>query len=236
MLDAGIAQSYIDILHEELVLATGCTEPIAIAYCAATLQRLLGCKAERVEAVLSGNILKNVKSVVVPNTGGRKGIRPAIAAGMVAGDPSKGLQVISQLPEEKLPELEAFLKTTEIDVLCGESPCRLDIDLRAWGGEHSARARITNHHTNLVYLERDGEVLRELPVVDAAEEHMTDKSCLNVEDILRFADTVPLEKVEDVLNVGDMTWVKFMGFDEKGRANFSRKDALKEIAESEQNK
>ena len=199
MLDAGIAQSYIDILHEELVLATGCTEPIAIAYCAATLQRLLGCKAERVEAVLSGNILKNVKSVVVPNTGGRKGIRPAIAAGMVAGDPSKGLQVISQLPEEKLPELEAFLKTTEIDVLCGESPCRLDIDLRAWGGEHSARARITNHHTNLVYLERDGEVLRELPVVDAAEEHMTDKSCLNVEDILRFADTVPLEKVEDVL-------------------------------------
>ena len=141
MLDAGIAQSYIDILHEELVLATGCTEPIAIAYCAATLQRLLGCKAERVEAVLSGNILKNVKSVVVPNTGGRKGIRPAIAAGMVAGDPSRGLQVISQLPEEKLPELEVFLKTTEIDVLCGESPCRLDIDLRAWGGEHSARAR-----------------------------------------------------------------------------------------------
>ena len=201
MLDAGIAQSYIDILHEELVLATGCTEPIAIAYCAATLQRLLGCKAERVEAVLSGNILKNVKSVVVPNTGGRKGIRPAIAAGMVAGDPSKGLQVISQLPEEKLPELESFLKTTEIDVLCGESPCRLDIDLRAWGGEHSARARITNHHTNLVYLERDGEVLRELPVVDAAEEHMTDKSCLNVEDILRFADTVPLEKVEEVMRV-----------------------------------
>lgn len=199
MLDAGIAQSYVDILHEELVLATGCTEPIAIAYCAATLQRLLGCRAERVEAVLSGNILKNVKSVVVPNTGGRKGIRPAIAAGMVAGDASKGLQVISQLPEEKLPEIETFLKTTEIDVLCGDSPCRLDIDLRAWGADHSARARITNHHTNLVYLERDGEVLRELPVVDAAEEHMTDKSCLNVEDILRFADTVPLEKVEDVL-------------------------------------
>ena len=88
MLDAGIAQSYIDILHEELVLATGCTEPIAIAYCAATLQRLLGCKAERVEAVLSGNILKNVKSVVVPNTGGRKGIRPAIAAGMAGSRPA----------------------------------------------------------------------------------------------------------------------------------------------------
>lgn len=199
MLDAGIAQSYIDILHEELVLATGCTEPIAIAYCAATLQALLGCKAERVEAVLSGNILKNVKSVVVPNTGGMKGIRPAIAAGMAAGDAGKGLQVIADLPEEKLPALEEFLRTTQIDILCGDSPCRLDIDLRAWGDGHSARARITNHHTNLVYLERDGEVLREFPVVDAAEERMTDKSCLNVEDILRFADTVPLEKVEDVL-------------------------------------
>ena len=199
MLEQSILQNYLDILREELVPATGCTEPIAIAYCAATLRELLGALPEQVDAAVSGNILKNVKSVVVPNTGGRKGIRPAIAAGMVAGDPSKGLQVISQLPEEKLPELEAFLKTTEIDVLCGESPCRLDIDLRAWGGEHSARARITNHHTNLVYLERDGEVLRELPVVDAAEEHMTDKSCLNVEDILRFADTVPLEKVEDVL-------------------------------------
>lgn len=199
MLDPGILQSYTDILHEELVLATGCTEPIAIAYCAATLQKLLGCRAERVEAVLSGNILKNVKSVVVPNTGGRKGIRPAIAAGMVAGDPAKGLQVIAELPEEKLPALEEFLNTTQIDITCGDSPCRLDIDLRASGEGHTARARITNHHTNLVYLERDGEVLRELPVVDAAEEHMTDKSCLNVENILRYADTVLLEKVEDVL-------------------------------------
>ena len=129
MLDAGIAQRYIDILHEELVLATGCTEPIAIAYCAATLQALLGCKAERVEAVLSGNILKNVKSVVVPNTGGMKGIRPAIAAGMAAGDAGKGLQVIAELPKEKLPLLEEFLNTTQIDILCGDSPCRLDIDI-----------------------------------------------------------------------------------------------------------
>ena len=199
MLDSDIVQSYIDILHEELVPATGCTEPTAIAYCAATLQKLLGCRAERVEAVLSGNILKNVKSVVVPNTGGRKGIRPAIAAGMIAGDPTKGLQVIAEVPQEKQAEIEEFLKTTEIDILCGESPCRLDIDLRAWGGEHSARARVTNHHTNLVYLERDGEILCEFPVVDAAEEHMTDKACLNVEDILRFADTVPLEKVEEIL-------------------------------------
>ena len=91
MLEQSVIRNYIAILQEELVPATGCTEPIAIAYCAAKLRELLGCMPERIEAALSGNIIKNVKSVVVPNTNGRKGIRPAIAAGMVAGDSSKEL-------------------------------------------------------------------------------------------------------------------------------------------------
>ena len=109
MLEQKVIDNYIAILREELVLATGCTEPIAIAYCAAKVQKLLACPPERITAVLSGNILKNVKSVVVPNTGGRKGIRPAIAAGMVAGDESKDLQVIADIPEEKFSEIEDFL-------------------------------------------------------------------------------------------------------------------------------
>ena len=95
MLEQSILQNYLDILREELVPATGCTEPIAIAYCAATLRELLGALPERVDAAVSGNILKNVKSVVVPNTGGRKGIGPAIAVGLVAGDAARDLQVIS---------------------------------------------------------------------------------------------------------------------------------------------
>ena len=199
MLKENVMRDYIAILSEELVPATGCTEPIAIAYCAATVKKLLGKLPERVTATVSGNILKNVKSVVVPNTGGRKGIRPAIAAGMVAGDPDRDLQVIADLPPEALTALDDFLRTADIDVVCGESPCKLDIDIQAFAGSSSARVRITNHHTNIVHMERDGQVLRDLPVVDAAEEHMTDKSCLNVEDIVRFADTVPLEAVQDLL-------------------------------------
>ena len=199
MLKENVMRDYIAILSEELVPATGCTEPIAIAYCAATVKKLLGKLPERVTATVSGNILKNVKSVVVPNTGGRKGIRPAIAAGMVAGDPDRDLQVIADLPPEALTALDDFLRTADIDVICGESPCKLDIDIQAVAGGNSARVRITNHHTNIVHMERDGQVLRDLPVVDAAEEHMTDKSCLNVEDIVRFADTVPLEAVQELL-------------------------------------
>lgn len=200
MLEQTVMQNYLSILREELVLATGCTEPISIAYCAATLRALLGELPYRVEAVVSGNILKNVKSVVVPNTGGRKGIRPAIAVGLVAGDPAKDLQVIADVPAEREPEITKFLDHTEIQVSCGNSPCLLDIALSAWSASHSACVRITNHHTNIIYLERDGEILRQLPVVDSAEEHRTDKSCLNVEDILRFADTVKLEEVEPLLS------------------------------------
>ena len=103
MLEQSILQNYLDILREELVPATGCTEPIAIAYCAATLRELLGALPERVDAAVSGNILKNVKSVVVPNTGGRKGIAPAIAVGLVAGDAARDLQVISPSPAAILP-------------------------------------------------------------------------------------------------------------------------------------
>ena len=199
MLEQSILQNYLDILREELVPATGCTEPIAIAYCAATLRELLGALPEQVDAAVSGNILKNVKSVVVPNTGGRKGIAPAIAVGLVAGDAARDLQVISAVTEKQLAELDAYLQRVEISVSCSHSPCQLDIDLRGSCGSHTARVRITNHHTNIVCLERDGEVLRELPVVDSAEEHRADKSLLNVADILRFAAEVPFEDLLPLL-------------------------------------
>ena len=199
MLEQKVIQNYTAILKEELVPATGCTEPIAIAYCASKVRELLGVLPEKIDAVLSGNILKNVRSVVVPNTDGRKGIRPAIAAGIVAGDPSKELQVIADIPAEKLTEIDDFLKNTEITISCGDSPCKLDIDLTAYAGEHQARVRITNNHTNIVHMSRDDEVLLELPVVEAAEEQLTDKSCLNVEDIIRFADTAALDEIAPVL-------------------------------------
>lgn len=199
MLKESVIRDYTSILKEELIPATGCTEPIAIAYCAATVRSLLGQKPERVTATLSGNILKNVKSVVVPNTGGKKGIRPAIAAGMTAGRAERGLQVIAELPPEALQEIDEFLSSVQIEILCSDSPCRLDIDICAFAGVHSARVRITNHHTNIVFMEHDGEILRQAPVTDAAQKHMTNKRSLNVEDIVRFADSVPLDGLRPLL-------------------------------------
>lgn len=199
MLDRNIARDYCSILREELKPATGCTEPIAIAYCAATLRDLLDRLPERVDAVLSGNILKNVKSVVVPNTGGRKGIRPAIAAGMVDGDASRALEVISDLPEALHPKIDDFLANVAVNVTCSASPFKLDIDLTGYAGPHTARVRITNSHTNIVYKELDGRVLLDIPTEAAAEEHLTDKRCLNVADILHFADTEPLDEIAPLL-------------------------------------
>ena len=99
MLNDSKIAAYTAILQEELLLATGCTEPIAVAYCAAKLREVLGGKPEKILAEISGNILKNVKSVVVPNTGGRRGIDAAIAVGIVAGDADAELQVIANVTE-----------------------------------------------------------------------------------------------------------------------------------------
>ncbi len=198
-METKMSRAYLAILREELILATGCTEPIAIAYCAAVCRSLLGALPTRVEAVLSGNILKNVKSVVVPNTGGRKGIRPAIAAGMVAGDPKRELQVIAQLSDGKLDEMDRFLETVQIDITCGASEHKLDIDLTAYVGEHSARVRIVDQHTNIVYMAHDGEILRDEPITVRTDEPTTDKSCLNLKDILEYAATTDLTEVKPLL-------------------------------------
>ena len=199
MISGRTMEQYTAILHEELVLATGCTEPIALAYCAAQLRKLLGALPERVEAVVSGNILKNVKSVVVPNTGGAKGVEAAIAAGLVAGDPEQELQVIAQVDEDDQPAIAAYLADKPIAVSCATTPCQLDILLRGTAGTHSAAVRIANSHANLVYLERDGEILRNLPVSASPEENLTDKRCLNVADIFEYAGTVPLETIHPMI-------------------------------------
>ncbi|CDB87409.1 uPF0597 protein EUBDOL_02135 [Firmicutes bacterium CAG:170] len=159
----------------------------------------MGCRPERVRAEVSGNILKNVKSAVVPNTGGLKGIESAIAAGIAAGAAGRGLQVMAEVSEEHTEEILEYLRKTPIEVCCAETPCILDIRLSGWAGENSACVRIANNHTNLVYKARNDEILLDLPVSASAEERLTDKSCLNVEDIVRFADTVDPALLEPVL-------------------------------------
>lgn len=200
MFDEKVMKNYLAILEEELVPATGCTEPIAIAYCAAQMRKLLGVEPESIEAGVSGNILKNVKSVVVPNTGERKGLEPAIAVGVIAGNADAGLQVIADVTERDKAAIVEFLDNVPITVSCVQTPCMLDIAITGRADGHYATVRITNSHSNIIYMERDGEVLKDLPVVASAEDNLTDKSLLNVEDIVRFADTVPLEAIEGILS------------------------------------
>lgn len=192
--------AYVAILEEELMLATGCTEPIAIAYCAAMLRETLGGAPETILAEVSGNILKNVKSVVVPNTGGMKGVNAAVAAGVVAGRQDAELQVISDVSETELQAIRNYAAQTPITTAYLEdTPCMLDIRLTGTRGADRAIVRIANNHTNIIHMEKNGEVLLDKPLVASAEDNLQDKSVLNLAEILEFADQVPLSRIEGVV-------------------------------------
>ena len=199
-MDAVSYQDYVNILKEELVPAMGCTEPIAIAYAAAVLRETLGRPAERMEVEASGNIIKNVKSVFVPGTGGLRGIPAAAAAGMAAGDPSLDLEVLSQIGEAEQARIREYLACTPITVKLADSPLIFDILVRAWAGEDSALVRIANYHTHIVRIEKNGAILKDLPVQAATEEGLTDKSALSVRGILEFAREADLSDVEETLS------------------------------------
>ena len=189
-------QQYIAILEEELRPAMGCTEPIALAYAAAKAREVLGCVPNRVEARVSGNIIKNVKSVVVPNTGGLRGIAAAICAGIIAGDAAKELQVISSVSGEERSALKEYLTASPVEISPSDSGLVFDIDLTLHAPNGStSRVRIINHHTNIVCIEKDGAPLLSLPVAESSEDHLTDKSCLSIEKIVEFADCLDAEDI-----------------------------------------
>lgn len=192
-----------NILEEELLPAMGCTEPIAVAYAAAYCRDVLGGKPEEVEISVSGNILKNVKGVVVPNTGGLKGVAAAAAAGIVAGVAEKKLEVIAGVTEDDLKEIVLYKQRTKFTVTHSDSGCIFDICVRGKRGKDNASVRIVGHHTNVVRVEKNGKVLREQAVesdaITAANSNQTDRSFLSVEKILEFAKTVEIEDIRGVI-------------------------------------
>lgn len=188
-------QKYIAILQEELRPAMGCTEPIALAYAGAKARQVLGALPDRVRLAVSGNIIKNVKSVVVPNTGGQRGMAAALCAGIVAGDPDRELQVISQIPAAMHETIRTYRDTVNLEIVPAESTLVFDIDLRVFAGADQVRLRIVNNHINIVCIEKNGEKLLDLPVSESSEDHLTDKSCLNVASIVEFADCLNVEDV-----------------------------------------
>ena len=192
-------QAYIQILREELVPAVGCTEPLALAYAAAKAREVLGCLPERVHIGASGSIIKNVKSVIVPNTDHLKGIPAAAAAGIIAGRPEKELEVIAEVSREEIEQMQEFLEEKEIRVEHIDNGITFDIIVTVSAGESYAQVRIANYHTNIVHIDKDGEILLDIPVRGENEEGLTDRGALSVEDIWDFVQTVDIEDIRDIL-------------------------------------
>lgn len=199
-MDKHIYDCYVNILRSELLPALGCTEPIAVAYASALARDALGVVPDSVEISVSGNILKNVKSVVVPHTNGLKGIKAAAAAGIIAGKADNKLQCISNVTEDKLQRIRAYLNEAKISIAQSESGCIFDIVAKVSKSGHTACARIVGHHTNVVHIDVDGKA-----VLDKYVESDDVKCCcpnsdtLNVADILQFADEVDINDVRDII-------------------------------------
>ena len=194
-------QDYINVLKEELIPAMGCTEPIAIAYAGAIAREHLGCLPERVELEVSGNIIKNVKSVIVPNTGGLRGIEVAAAAGIVAGDAAKELKVISEVSTEAVAVIHKFLESTPITVNFSDSKKIFDIMITVYGNGHSAYVRICEFHTNIVEIREDDKYVLQKDIAVEDSLGFTDRGFMNVQEIIEFADTARIEDVKDILDL-----------------------------------
>ncbi|MFC2614918.1 MAG: serine dehydratase subunit alpha family protein [Treponema sp.] len=191
---------FIAILQEELVPALGCTEPIAIAYAGAHARALLGEIPDRVCIKSSGNIIKNVKSVTVPNSGNMKGIPAAAAIGIIGGNPNKGLEVLADITESDIARTKEFLEKVPCKVSLLDTVASLHFIVEVFAGADSASVEIIHQHTNIVHTTKNGKDVLSVPFDPAsANAALTDRSGLSVKKILEFADTINLDRVRPIL-------------------------------------
>ena len=195
-----IYDAYVKILREELVPAMGCTEPIAVAYAAALARKTLGTMPETVDIRVSANIIKNVKSVVVPHTGGLRGIAAAAAAGIVAGAADAQLEVLAQVTEDQIAQMAPYLQQAKFSVAPSETDYIFDIQIAVAAAGHTAFVQIAGGHTNVIGLRKDDRVLVEKEYIQGSQVEETDHSLLSVEKIVEFADAVRIEDVQEVLD------------------------------------
>ena len=200
MLTTELTKIYEDILIEELQVAMGCTEPIAIAYASAIARDALGAMPEKIKVSLSGNIIKNVKSVIVPSTGGMHGIESAVAAGAICGRYDLKLELLSVLTEADTDRIIAYKESAQIILEELDTPCNFDLSIEAESGADRACVRISDYHTNVIsvtlnssdltgkYRNEEKEIGKSLKKAD--------RSALNVKEIVEFADTVDLERIK----------------------------------------
>ena len=196
-----IQNAYTQILKEELLVAMGCTEPIAIAYASAILRRTLDAVPERIDAKFSGNIIKNVKSVIVPATGGLHGLEAAMSAGVVAACPERVLEVLTVLTPEDQPAIRAFMENCKFSVEEMDTPHAFDMELTGLANGNTATVCITGNHTNVVSVTRGEADFTGTYAQGCYQETkaVTDRSVLNVEDILTFANETPLDELQPLL-------------------------------------
>ena len=197
-LNSKLYKGYIEILNRELIPATGCTEPISIAYAAAVARDTLGAIPDKVLIEVSGNIIKNVKSVVVPNTGGMRGIKSACAIGIIGGDASKKLEVIANITAEQIKATEKYLKHDTITVSHADTPHIFDIIITMYKDNHHSYVRIVDYHTNIVKIKRDDKISFEKEIL--SDDKSGDRNILTVENIVKFADILKIEDVKVILD------------------------------------
>ena len=187
---------YVGILKDELVPAMGCTEPIAIAYASAKARATLGTMPTSCDIAVSGNIIKNAKSVVVPHTGGLKGIETAALAGIVVGNADARLEVLSKVSESDIARMRAAKDIIPITVRLFETEYQFDILVTVTDGENTASVRVTNRHTNIVAIEKNGHKLFTGEINETIEEQKKD---ISIEEIVEFANSVDVELVKPIL-------------------------------------
>ena len=193
-----IYQIYVQILKEELVTAMGCTEPIAISYAAAKARAVLGELPEKIVVKASGSIIKNVKSVVVPNTGGLRGIEAAAAAGVVCGNENKKLEVLSEIESEDIERIKGYLGQADIKVEYQETGRTFDLSVCVYKEHSQASVRITDYHTNIVQIEKNWELIRD----DLKDEKIekANRDVLSMENIWEFVRCADIEDVKETLD------------------------------------
>ncbi len=193
-------KAFVSILKEELIPAMGCTEPIAIAYCASLVKDYLNNKPQIIDIYVSGNILKNVKSVTVPNTQGMHGIDVACAIGIIAGISEKKLEVISCVSNDQIKQLHEYLKNTNISIKHSNNDSVLYIEIIGKYDNDVVKVVIKDAHTNVTLIEKNNVIIFKKNEEVEVKNYKTDKSVLSIKEIIEFTDLVNIEDVKETLD------------------------------------
>ena len=199
-MDKKLYDAHLQVLKAEFLPALGCTEPGAVAFTATKAVSLLDKKPKKMEVRSSGNIVKNVKGVIVPNSGGLRGIAPAAILGALMVKPELELEILNAVTDTEIEETKKYLETDYYKSTLKEGEGNLYVEVSVWAGGESARAAIKNTHTNIELLEKNGKTLGESNVSDNKDNIAEFKKLMTVDSILEFAKEAVIEDVKSTLD------------------------------------